>query len=63
MVGYILKEGVARVRDGAFTQMTIPGLDGVIAVFPDETPLEVMQVLTAWRQRYSQNDEVQLSLG
>ncbi|MFC5345040.1 hypothetical protein ACETK8_03420 [Brevundimonas staleyi] len=52
MVGYILSQGTGQVRDGAFTRAMMPGLDGVIAVFPDETPFEVMQVMVAWHRQY-----------
>ncbi|MGV3578641.1 hypothetical protein [Brevundimonas sp.] len=61
MVGYILHQGAEQVRDGAFTRAMMPGFDGVIAVFPDETPFEVMQVMVAWHRQYGA-EGVRLSL-
>ncbi|WP_395651214.1 hypothetical protein [Brevundimonas sp.] len=56
MVGYVLRKGADPVRDGVFTRTMIPGLDGVIAVFPEQTPYEVMQVLTDWLSRYGDEE-------
>jgi len=60
-VGYILRQETEPVRNGTIARTIIPRLDGIIAVSPDETPFEVMQVMTAWHRKYGPEEASRLS--
>ena len=54
VAGYILKPGVQTgSRDHGLTRFLMPGFDGSIAVFPEESPGYVVKVLNDWRRRYA----------
>jgi len=54
VAGYVLKLGVkSGTRDRSLTRFLMPGFDGAIAVFPEETPGYVVKVLNDWRRRYA----------
>jgi len=54
MAGYILKPGArSGSRDRGITRAMIPGFDGTIAVFPEESPGWLVKVLNDWRRRYA----------
>ncbi|MFC5371802.1 hypothetical protein ACFPIF_04525 [Brevundimonas faecalis] len=54
VAGYILKPNAeAGARDRWAMRVATWGVDGIIAVFPEETPGYVVKVLNDWRRRYA----------
>ena len=54
VAGYVLRPGVkSGARDRSLTRFLMPGFDGAIAVFPEESSGYVVKVLNDWRRRYA----------
>jgi hypothetical protein len=56
MAGYILKPAAkSGGRDRVAHRILMPGMDGTIAVSPEESPGWVVKTLSDWRRRYSRD--------
>lgn len=54
IAGYILKPNAkSGARDKVVTRLAMRGVDGAIAVFPEESPGYVVKTLNDWRRYYT----------